>query len=119
MATTAKGMYHPYAHHRGATVGSFQIQAGVTPVVLSDPGGIVSSVAKTGVGIYVVTLKRNYSKIHAVPNTDTVNRDVKANPIVAGGTVANTVTLIYTDKAGMANDSLGVIATVAFYGYDS
>ena len=55
MATTEKGLYHPFAHARGVTVGSFRITANTPPTVQDDPGGIIASVARTGVG---VTLSR-------------------------------------------------------------
>lgn len=116
MATTAKGMYHPYAHHRGATVGSFQVANGGT--LVSDPGGIVASVASGGAGISVVTLKRNYSRIHCVPGSNQLLLDAKVTAVNAGGTSANTVTVTVTDKAGMANAGAATV-TVAFYGYDS
>lgn len=121
MATTAKGMYHPYAHHRGATVGSIQVTANASPTISDDPGGIASSVVKPAMttGVYVVTLKRNYSRIHVIADTNTLLRDVKVTAVNAGGTSVNTVTVTFTDKAGAANDAAGVVATLAFYGYDS
>lgn len=116
MATTAKGMYHPYAHARGATVGSIQIANGGT--LVSDPGGIVSSVATGGAGISVVTLKRNYSRVHCVSETNQLLLDSKVTAVVAGGTSTNTITVTVTDKAGAANAGVATV-TLAFYGYDS
>jgi len=121
MATTAKGMYHPYAHHRGLTVGSFKVTADAVPTVTDDPGGIVLSVEKPAMttGEYLVTLKRNYSRIHAVCNNDQLALSCRAETIVAGGTQANTILLTISDAAGMADDGTGSIQTVAFFGYDS
>jgi len=121
MATTQKGMYHPYAHHRGATVGSFQVVANAVPFVSNDPGGIVASIAKPAMttGVYVITLKRRYSRVQAVVTTDALLRDAKVTNVVAGGTANNTITVTFTDKAGVADDAAGAVATLAFYGYDS
>lgn len=125
MATTAKGMYHPYSHHRGETVGAISITCNASPSVASDPGGIVASVAKTAMttGVYVVTLKRNYSKILTTGcNTSATNallRDAKVTGINAGGTSANTITITATDKAGAANDSAGTVVSLGLHLYDS
>lgn len=125
MATTQKGLYHPFSHARGQTVGSFQILSdAVTPTVADDPGGIVQSVSRSGVGTYVVTLKRQYSRIHCVAGTNGVPAAgvwllASVSAILAGGTLTNTVTLTLADTAlGAAADTATVI-TVAFNGYDS
>jgi len=125
MATTAKGMYKPYSHHRGETVGAISITLNASPAVASDPGGIVQSVSKTAMatGVYVVTLKRNYSRILATGcNTSATNallRDAKVTAISAGGTSANTITITATDKAGAANDSAGTVVSLGLHLYDS
>ena len=121
MATTEKGMYHPYAHARGATVASFRVTANATPTVTSDPGGVVLSVAKPAAttGIYVVTLKRRYSAIHCVSETATLLRVTHVTAVTAGGTSANTVTITFVDTAGAPNDSAGSIATVQLIAYDA
>lgn len=123
MATTQKGMYHSYAHARGVTVGSFKIEADSPPVISDDPGGIVASVADTmNVGEYVVTLKRQYSRVHAVAqNDDTAPAGLASHvsATVAGGTVSNTITIQILDAAGAADAGTGSVTTVAFYGYDS
>jgi len=123
MATTQKGMYHSYAHARGVTVGSFKIEADSPPVISDDPGGIVASVVDTmNVGEYVVTLKRQYSRIHAVAqNDDTAPAGLASHvsATVAGGTVSNTITIQILDAAGAGNAGTGSLTTVAFYGYDS
>lgn len=124
MATTAKGLYHPYAHARGLTVGSFQIKAAATPTVTDDPGGIVASVAKTAMttGVYVVTLKRNYSRIHGIAqNNDPAVAGLASNvaSTVAGGSVSNTITIQIEDAAGAASDGTNSVTTVAFFGYDT
>lgn len=123
MATTAKGMYHPYSHHRGETVGAISITLNASPAVASDPGGIVQSVSKTGVGVYVVTLKRNYSRILATGcNTSATNallRDAKVTAIAAGGTSANTITITATQKNGAADDSAGTVVSLGLHLYDS
>jgi hypothetical protein len=121
MATTEKGMYHPYAHARGATVASFRITANATPTVTSDPGGVVSSVAKppATTGIYVVTLKRRYSALHCVSETGTLLRATRITAITAGGSAANTVTITFCDLAGAPNDSAASIATVQLFAYDT
>lgn len=123
MATTQKGMYHSYAHARGVTVGSFKIEADSPPVISDDPGGIVASVVDTmNVGEYVVTLKRQYSRVHAVAqNDDTAPAGLASHvsATVAGGTVSNTITIQILDAAGAADAGTGSVTTVAFYGYDS
>lgn len=123
MATTAKGMYHGFAHARGVTVGSFKIEADSPPVISDDPGGIVASVADTmNVGEYVVTLKRQYSRIHGLAqNDDTAPAGVASHisATQAGGTVTNTMTIQILDAAGAADAGTGSITTVAFFGYDS
>lgn len=120
MATTAKGMYHPYAHHRGLTVGSFKIAQSASPTVSDDPGGIVQAVAKTDTGEYTVTLKRNYSRIHAVANNDALEYASRATSVVAGGTQTNAIVLTSSDTTtGVADDANGSVTTVAFFGYDS
>ena len=63
MSTTEKGLYHPYAHARGVTVGSFRITANTPPTVQDDPGGIIASVARTGVGIYVIMLLWGHARL--------------------------------------------------------
>jgi len=121
MATTEKGLYHPYAHARGVTVGSFRILANATPTVQDDPGGIVASVAKPGgLGVYVITLKRRYARVHALANTNSaVGFATNVSGTVPGGLAANTITLQIVNTAGAANDGAGSINTVAFYGYDT
>lgn len=121
MATTEKGMFRPYAHARGLTVGSFRITANATPTVTSDPGGIVLSVAKPAAttGVYVVTLKRRYSAIHCTSETATLLRATHVTAVTAGGAAANTVTITFVDLAGAPNDSAASIATVQFFGYDT
>ena len=125
MATTAKGMYKPYSHHRGETVGAISIALNASPSVASDPGGIVQSVSKTAMatGVYVVTLKRNYSRILATGcNTSATNalvRDAKVTAISAGGTAANTITITATTKAGVADDSAGTVVSLGLHLYDS
>ena len=120
MATTEKGLYHPFAHARGVTVGSFRITANTPPTVQDDPGGIIASVARTGVGVYVITLKRRYARVHALANTNSVaGFATNVSATVPGGTVANTITLQIVNAAGAANDAAGSINTVAFYGYSS
>lgn len=125
MATTAKGMYKPYSHHRGETVGAISITLNASPAVASDPGGIVQSVTKTAMatGVYVVTLKRNYSRILATGcNTSAINalvRDAKVTGISAGGTAANTITITATTKGGVADDSAGTVVSLGLHLYDS
>lgn len=125
MATTAKGMYKPYSHHRGETVGAISITLNASPAVASDPGGIVQSVTKTAMatGVYVVTLKRNYSRILATGcNTSATNallRDAKVTAIAAGGTAANTITITATTKGGVADDSAGTVVSLGLHLYDS
>jgi len=120
MATTEKGQYRPYSHARGVTVGSFRITANTPPTVQDDPGGIIASVARTGVGVYVITLKRRYARVHALGNNNSVAGLVTSvSATVPGGTVANTITLQIVNAAGAANDGAGSINTIAFYGYDS
>ena len=121
MATTEKGMYHPYAHARGATVASFRITANATPTVTSDPGGVVLSVAKPAAttGIYVVTLKRRYSAIHCISETPTLLRQTHITAITAGGAAANTITITFVDLAGAPNDSAASLATIQLIAYDT
>ena len=120
MATTEKGQYRPYSHARGVTVGSFRITANTPPTVQDDPGGIILSVARTGVGVYVITLKRRYARVHALGNNNSVAGLVTSvSATVPGGTVANTITLQIVNAAGAANDGAGSINTIAFYGYDT
>jgi len=120
MATTAKGMYHPYAHHRGLTVGSFKILHAPTPTVSDDPGGIVQSVYNSATGEFTVTLKRNYSRIHVVANNDALEYASRATVIVAGGLLANSIQLTCSDTTtGSADNANGSTTTVAFFGYDS
>lgn len=125
MATTAKGMYKPYSHHRGETVSAISITLNASPAVASDPGGIVQSVTKTAMatGVYVVTLKRNYSRILATGcNTSALNalvRDAKVTGISAGGTSANTITITATTKGGVADDSAGTVVSLGLHLYDS
>lgn len=122
MSTTAKGMYHPYGHARGLTVGSFRITANATPTVQDDPGGIVASVAKPGAttGVYVITLKRRYSRIHGLANTNSVAGFASSvSATSAGGTADNTITIQIVNGAGAANDGAGSVSTIAFFGYDA
>lgn len=120
MATTEKGQYRPYSHARGVTVGSFRILANTPPTVQDDPGGIIASVARTGVGVYVITLKRRYARVHALANTNSaVGFATNVSGTVPGGLAANTITLQIVNAAGAANDGAGSINTIAFYGYDS
>lgn len=122
MTTTAKGLYHPYSHARGVTVGSFQITAAATPTVSDDPGGIVLSVSKPAMttGVYVVTLKRNYSRIHGLAQNNSITGLASnVSSVVAGGAAANTMTIQILDAGGTPNDGLTSVSTVAFYGYDT
>lgn len=122
MATTEKGLYHPYAHARGVTVGSFRITANATPTVQDDPGGIVASVSKPGatVGVYVITLKRRYARIHALGNNNSVaGLATSVSQTAGGGVSANTITIQIVNGAGAANDGAASVSTVAFYGYDT
>jgi len=122
MSTTAKGMYHPYGHARGLTVGSFRITANATPTVQDDPGGIVASVAKTPAttGVYVITLKRRYSRIHGLGNNNSVAGLATSVAVTsAGGTADNTITIQIVNGAGAANDGAGSVSTIAFFGYDA
>lgn len=120
MATTSKGMYSPYAHARGATVGSFNftLPAGAVanPTSIDDPGGIVQSVAYNGVaGQYLVTLKRRYSRIHGrASGVGTAEPLVNCGPIVAGGTAANTLVVYRTTGHNAAS-----VLSVQIIGYDS
>lgn len=122
MATTAKGLYHPYSHARGVTVGSFQITAAATPTVSDDPGGIVLSVSKPAMttGVYTVTLKRNYSRIHGLAQNNSVfGYATNVSGVSAGGAAANTITLQILDAAGNPDNAFTTVSTVAFYGYDT
>ena len=122
MATTAKGMYPPHAHARGCTVGSFVVTAAASPTV-NDPGGIVASVIKVPAttGQYLVTLKRNYSRVHAVSdNNSNAGLFSRVRTITAGGTVSNTILFeIWDTAAAAAADGTGTLTTLAFFGYDS
>lgn len=122
MATTAKGLYHPYSHARGVTVGSFRFTGavGANPTSLVDPGGIVASAVRDANGSIVVTLKRRYSKIDAIAQMlDTTGKFANVDAITAGGTVANTIEIsTFAQGAAAASDQAKVVI-VSFYGYDS
>jgi hypothetical protein len=122
MATTAKGMYPPHAHARGCTVGSFVVTAAASPTV-NDPGGIVASVIKVPAttGQYLVTLKRNYSRVHAVSDNNSAGELFsRVRTVVAGGTVSNTILFEIWDTANdNPDDGTGTLTTLAFFGYDS
>ena len=117
MATTEKGMYHPYGHHRGVTVGSFSVNA-TGPAIAVDPGGIVRSVASGGVGILNITLKRRYARIQAIADTDQLLLDAKVTSVTAGGAAANVIQVTVTNKAGAANAGAAIVM-LSFFGYDS
>lgn len=125
MTTTAKGLYHPYAHARGVTMGSFKITANATPTVSDDPGGIVASVSKPAMttGVYVVTLKRNYSRIHGIAQNNSVTGLASnISTVTAGGTPANTpntMTIQILDAAANPDPGYTTVTTVAFFGYDT
>ena len=124
MATTAKGMYHPYAHARGLTVGTFKIaiSAGNVPTISDDPGGIVASVSKPAMttGVYTVVLKRNYSRIHGLAQNSSIGGlFTNVSATVAGGSASNTMTTQTVDHTGNPDNASSTVITVAFFGYDT
>ena len=120
MATTSRGMYRPYAHARGATVGSFNFTlpagAAANPTSIDDPGGFVQSVVYNGTGgQYLVTLKRRYSRIQGqATGVGTAEPLVNCGPIVAGGAAANTLLVFRT-----TGHNAGSVMSVLLIGYDS
>jgi len=123
MSTTAKGLYHPYAHARGATVGSFRFTgaAGANPTAVVDPGGIVLSAVRDAGGSIVVTLKRRYSKIDAIAQmVDATGKFASVDAITAGGTVDNKIEIsTFAQGAAAPSDQAGKVVIVSFYGYDT
>jgi len=120
-----KGHTRPYTHANGHTLASVTLDSnGVgAPDGLSDPAGIVASIARDGAGVLTVTFKNRYAKIHALAGVGVgvAGAGVKVVAIVGDGAAApNLVSIItYAPGGAVAADTTDVTYVILLNMYDS